>query len=109
MACPAKWLLKRALEPMLPHDLLHRPKQGFTLPLARWLRHELRPRIEALKIRSAVADAGLFAPAGLHRLVTEHGTGQRDHTAILWAILMLEAFLSVQRTAFTLPRQPVAA
>ena len=87
-----KRLLKRALEPLVPHELLYRPKQGFTLPLAKWLRGELRPRIEALATRGAIADAGLFSPSGLRRMIGEHCNGQRNHASTLWSILMLDAF-----------------
>jgi asparagine synthase (glutamine-hydrolysing) len=104
-----KRLLKRALEPLVPHELLYRPKQGFSLPLARWLRGELRPRIESLATRGAIADAGLFSPSGLRRVIGEHGDGRRDHTPILWAMLMLDAFLRTQRPALAPPRETVAA
>ncbi len=104
-----KWLLKRALEPLVPHDLLYRPKQGFTLPLATWLRRDLRPRIEALGRCSGLLDSGLFAPSGLRRLAAEHGSGRRDHTAILWSMLMLEAFMTAHRPARTSSYQTAAA
>jgi asparagine synthase (glutamine-hydrolysing) len=102
-----KLVLKRALEPHLPPALLHRPKQGFTLPLAGWLRGALRPRLEALCGPGALADAGLFRPRGLRRLVAEHGAGVRDHTPLLWALMMLDEFLSGQPRAAA--DEPLAA
>ncbi|MEO7500322.1 MAG: XrtA/PEP-CTERM system amidotransferase, partial [Casimicrobiaceae bacterium] len=42
-----KWLLKKAMEPRLPHEVLYRPKMGFAVPLARWFRGPLRERVRA--------------------------------------------------------------
>ncbi len=93
-----KVILKRALEPLVPHELLYRPKQGFTLPLAAWLRGELRPRLDALSREGGrLAETGFFDPGGLQRLVEAHVSGRRDHTPALWALLMFDAFLARMR------------
>lgn len=89
-----KVLLKKALEPLLPREVLYRPKQGFSLPLAAWLRGDLAERLEELARPSApLLGTGLFAPAGLRRLIDEHRSGRRDHARPLWALLMFDAFL----------------
>jgi asparagine synthase (glutamine-hydrolysing) len=90
-----KLVLKRALQPHLPAELLHRPKQGFTLPLAGWLRRELRPRLETLCNRGPLTDIGLFQPAGLRRLAADHAAARRDHTPLLWGLLMLDSVLGL--------------
>jgi hypothetical protein len=54
-----KYLLKKAMEPMLPHDVLYRPKMGFAVPLARWFRGPLKQRV-----RDACWASGCSAPAG---------------------------------------------
>jgi asparagine synthase (glutamine-hydrolysing) len=93
-----KLVLKRALEPFVPHDLLYRPKQGFSLPLARWLREDLRPRVASLGDAGPLADSGLFDRSGLQRLAAEHASGRRDHTPIIWALLMFDAFCRTGQT-----------
>lgn len=85
-----KFVLKKALEPLLPHDVLYRPKMGFAVPLKRWFRGPLREQIRATVTGPALRDLGLFDGATLNRLVDEHLRGQRDHTAVLWALLMFQ-------------------
>jgi asparagine synthase (glutamine-hydrolysing) len=88
-----KYLLKKAVEPLLPHDLLYRPKQGFSVPLRSWLRNELAGHVEALVSASKLTDCGLFDGGFLRRLATEHRSGRVDHGRTLWALIMFDAFL----------------
>ena len=89
-----KFIFKKMLEPDLPHEVLYRPKMGFRVPLAAWLRGPLRGHVhDALCGRSALTESGWFEPAVLERLVHQHGSGRRDHSATLWKLLMLDAFL----------------
>lgn len=89
-----KAVLKRSLEPLVPHELLYRPKQGFGMPIAAWLRGNLRSVITRAIASPVLLDAGYFKPDVLRRLVSEHTAGQRDHSAALWSILMFERFLA---------------
>lgn len=89
-----KYILKKALEPLVPHDLLYRPKQGFGVPLSAWLRGPLLPTIQRAMSSSVLLDTGYFQAEALNGLVTAHASGRRDHTATLWAMLMLERFLA---------------
>ncbi|NBC32106.1 MAG: amidotransferase 1, exosortase A system-associated [Alphaproteobacteria bacterium] len=99
-----KAILKRALAPLLPHELLHRPKMGFSIPLADWLRGALAGRCTALAEGSALAASGLFDTAAIRRLVTEHRRGTRDHARALWALIMFEAFLEGPAAGAGLPQ-----
>jgi asparagine synthase (glutamine-hydrolysing) len=89
-----KVVLKKSLEPHVPHELLYRPKQGFGTPMASWLRGKLQPIIRKAVSSPVLLDAGYFKPEALSRLVDEHTTGSRDHQAVLWSVLMLERFLA---------------
>lgn len=89
-----KYILKKALEPLVPHDLLYRPKQGFGVPLSAWLRGPLLPTIQRAMSSPVLLDTGYFKAEALNGLVTAHASGRRDHTATLWAMLMLERFLA---------------
>lgn len=86
-----KYLLKKAMEPHLPHDVLYRKKMGFGVPLARWFRGPLRERLRKDLLSGGLADTGLFNGDYLTRLVNEHQDGRRDHSAPLWTLLMFQA------------------
>ena len=88
-----KYIFKKALEPDLPHDVLYRTKMGFSVPLAAWLRGPLAKRVREALLDGALAKCGYFEPSTLARLVREHIGGRRDHSATLWSLLMLDAFL----------------
>jgi asparagine synthase (glutamine-hydrolysing) len=101
-----KQVLKRALEPLIPRELLAGQKRGFSVPLAQWLRHGLDARLEAVGANGRLADAGIVAPVGYRAVVEEHQRGVRNHGQLLWALLMLDAFLA---RADGGTRQPLAA
>ena len=88
-----KYVLKKALEPLLPHDLLYRPKMGFSVPLASWFRGPLRGRVRDAVLGDGMAATGIFNMDFLHAVVQQHQSGVRDYSASLWSLLMFEAFL----------------
>lgn len=91
-----KALLKSAMEPLLPKDILYRPKMGFSVPMARWLRGPLAARMQSSVLGPRMLDCGHFRPEALQRLVNEHLGGMADHSTALWMLLMFEAFLRLQ-------------
>jgi asparagine synthase (glutamine-hydrolysing) len=91
-----KYMLKKALEPYLPHDIMYRRKMGFSIPLGEWFRGPLKERLREAVTAPRMADTGLFNMANLERLYDEHISGRRDHQAALWSLLMFEAFLRHQ-------------
>ncbi|HEX7325066.1 MAG TPA: XrtA/PEP-CTERM system amidotransferase [Rhodanobacteraceae bacterium] len=88
-----KYVFKKALEQDLPHDVLYRPKMGFSVPLAAWFRGPLHAPLQAALRRGALAESGWFDRTVLDRLVSQHASGRRDHSATLWKLLMLDAFV----------------
>jgi asparagine synthase (glutamine-hydrolysing) len=88
-----KYLLKKSMEPRLPHDILYRPKMGFSVPLARWFRGPLRQRVRDAVLGPRLAETGWFNRQYLEHLVDAHDSGARDYSAPLWTLLMFEAFL----------------
>ena len=88
-----KFIFKKALEPMLPNDVLYRPKMGFSVPLARWFRGPLKDRVQKALLGETLASTGLFNRDYLQHLVDAHQSGARDYSAPLWTLLMFEAFL----------------
>ncbi|MBV2218129.1 MAG: amidotransferase 1, exosortase A system-associated [Diaphorobacter sp.] len=92
-----KYLFKKAMEPLLPHEVLYRPKMGFSVPLARWFRGPLKARVRAAVLGETLAATGMFNPRYLAHLVDAHQSGARDYSASLWTLLMFEAFLRQQQ------------
>ncbi|MFN4291470.1 MAG: XrtA/PEP-CTERM system amidotransferase [Permianibacter sp.] len=91
-----KYLLKKAMEPHLPHDLMYRRKMGFAVPLAAWFRGPLRERIRSELLHGPLADSGLFNRAYLQTLLDQHQSGLRDFSAPLWTLMMFARFLANQ-------------
>ena len=88
-----KFLLKKAMEPQLPHDILYRPKMGFSVPLARWFRGPLKQRVRDAVLGERLLSTGWFNRGYLQHLVDAHQAGSSDYSAPLWTLLMFEAFL----------------
>ena len=89
----SKYVLKKAMEPYLPSDIMYRPKMGFAVPLARWLRGPLRARVRETLLGTQMAESGIFNSATIRRLVEQHESGARDHSTPIWTLLMFDAFL----------------
>jgi asparagine synthase (glutamine-hydrolysing) len=84
-----KFLLKRAMEPWLPSELITRRKQGFGVPIAAWLRTDLRDLSWDVLTDSTARSRGLFRPESVSGLLTAHERGT-DHSRQLWALIQLE-------------------
>ncbi|MGH8177835.1 MAG: XrtA/PEP-CTERM system amidotransferase [Steroidobacter sp.] len=91
-----KHVLKRALEPVLPKEVLYREKMGFAVPLDSWFRGSLKDHIADTVRGSRLRDSGIFEPAMLSRIVADHQSGRRDYSTALWSLLMFDGFLQSQ-------------
>lgn len=87
-----KFLFKKALEPYLPRKVLYRPKMGFAVPLANWFRSSLSEHVRHRVLGGALTNTGFFNKQFLKQLIDEHQSGSAQHSGILWALLMFEAF-----------------
>jgi asparagine synthase (glutamine-hydrolysing) len=85
-----KWLLRKALGDLLPHEILYRRKRGFGIPHARWLRGELRPMLHDTLSSNRVYERGFLQRATVERLMAEHDSGRVNHGLRLWNLLWLE-------------------
>ncbi|MBL9125286.1 MAG: asparagine synthase (glutamine-hydrolyzing) [Planctomycetaceae bacterium] len=85
-----KRILIEAFGELLPPAILRRRKMGFGVPLEHWFRRELRAFTRDVLLSSRCLDRGYFRPAAVTRLVDEHQAGRFDHSAKLWALLVLE-------------------
>jgi asparagine synthase (glutamine-hydrolysing) len=89
-----KWLMKKALEPYLPKDVLYRPKMGFVTPISAWFRKALAEEAAALGRSKLLASTGWFDLAAIEKLAADHKAGRAEHGRTLWQLLMLERSLT---------------
>lgn len=89
-----KYLMKRAMEAYLPHDILYRDKMGFVTPISDWFRGPLAEEATAVATRSALAQSGWFDPAAMAHAAEEHRAGLADHGRLLWQLLVLDKSLT---------------
>ncbi len=103
-----KYALRRALEPIVPAHVLHRPKLGFPVPIRHWLRAG-----ELLEWAYATADSSqaghLVDVPAVRRMLDEHRNGVSDHSRRLWTVLifMLWHAIFVERSVVPQIREPV--
>ena len=85
-----KRILKKAVEDLLPHSILYRPKLGFPTPWSGWLAGPQFDVIQNLLLEPRSMERGLFKPSAVGRLFEEHRSGYRDHYDRIWRLLNLE-------------------
>lgn len=88
-----KWALREVLYKHVPKALIERPKKGFSIPLAQWLRGPLREWAEGLLNEQRLQQEGYFHPAPIRKLWAEHVSGKSDYALKLWGVLMFQAWL----------------
>src|SRR5436305_8877676 len=81
-----KVLLRKAVEPLLPREVVHGRKRGFSIPAAAWLRGELEPFARETLSPETLRRQGFFLPETVSRLVGEHAAGMEDRSRQLWGL-----------------------
>ncbi len=85
-----KYLLKKAVQDLVPAEILHRPKQGFGVPIQEWINQQLRSRLRETLTESRTRQRGYLDARYVDVLLDEHERGRRDHSMQLWSLFMLE-------------------
>lgn len=85
-----KYVLKRAMEAYLPHDIIYRPKAGFGVPLRRWVRNEFKPLIQELLAPKPLNARGMFDPAAVARMIAADEEGRIDASYTILSMLSIE-------------------
>jgi asparagine synthase (glutamine-hydrolysing) len=88
-----KYLLKKAVAPWLPATIVERPKKGFGVPIAEWLRGPIRPMARDLLAPSKLRREGYLDPERVTKMLDEHEKGTLDHRKPLWTLLAFEMWL----------------
>jgi asparagine synthase (glutamine-hydrolysing) len=95
-----KYILKKAMEGIVPDSILYRPKQGFGVPINDWINAQLNERIVGDLGEQRTLERGYFEKSYIHTLLKEHKVGRRDHSHQLWLLWMFELwhrkFIDVQ-------------
>ncbi len=105
-----KWALRQILYRHVPRALIERPKQGFAVPLAAWLRGPLRGWADDLLSATSLRHSGWLEPDAIVARWQEHRTGRKDWSQSLWAVLMLRGWLDrYSSAADQLQRESVGA
>jgi asparagine synthase (glutamine-hydrolysing) len=104
-----KWILREAGKGLVPDSVFEQPKRGFAVPLKHWFRNELRHRLEALLSTDRVVYEYVDHES-VKRVIREHLTGRRDHSWLLWRLMVLDLWLvALGRGELALPLAPLAA
>ena len=90
-----KWLLKKAAESWLPHDVIYRRKRGLSVPIAGWINGGLRNDTDRLLAPERLRAQGLISEPYVSRLLAEHRSGRANHAKPLWALVMLQYWFEV--------------
>jgi asparagine synthase (glutamine-hydrolysing) len=85
-----KYILKKAIEPLLPKSILERPKKGFGIPIAEWLKGRLNPLMHDLLAPERLKDQGLFNEKFVSKLISEHEKNIASHHKQLWTLLVFQ-------------------
>ncbi len=104
-----KWILRELLGRHVPTPLFDRPKTGFVVPLAEWLRGELRDWAESLLDEGRLADEGYLDPRPVRALWEQHLAGRFDWHGRLWVVLMFQAWMERQGRSRTRTRTRTTA
>ena len=103
----SKYIFKQAVGPLLPAEIIDRPKKGFSVPLELWFRGELKEMAHDTLLGRRAMDRGYFRRQTVERLLSEHVTGVKNWHEHLWNLLMLElwhrTFIDERPTMFESP------
>ncbi|HEV2176892.1 MAG TPA: asparagine synthase (glutamine-hydrolyzing) [Terriglobia bacterium] len=93
-----KYLLKRAVEPWLPREIVYRQKRGFSVPIAEWMRTGLRPLVDETLAKDKLERDGLFNAGFVRRLLEAHWSGRADNRKTLWTLLCFQLWYDRAKT-----------
>jgi asparagine synthase (glutamine-hydrolysing) len=98
-----KYILKQALEGIVPPQIITRKKHGFGVPIGRWFRKDLKHYLSEILLSSESLNRGYFQPELLRQLIEEHQSGKCDNAHKLWTLLTLEIWhrIFIDQTAYS--------
>jgi len=85
-----KWVLKKAMEPYLPRDIIYRPKTGFGAPVRTWIQNDLKEIMRDLLSIDSINRRGLFSATNVEMLIIDNNQGKVDASYTLFSLLCVE-------------------
>ncbi|MBU1487680.1 asparagine synthase (glutamine-hydrolyzing) [bacterium] len=85
-----KYILKKAMKKRLPKGIANRPKKGFGIPVARWIKGELKELVLDMVNPTKIKREGFFCPQYIDRLLADHFKGRKDNRKLIWTLLVFE-------------------
>jgi asparagine synthase (glutamine-hydrolysing) len=89
-----KWILKKAMEPYLPKNILYRPKTGFGAPLRSWIRGPLRTYVDDVLSTERLTRRNIFDVSAVRKLIADNQQGREDAAYTIFSILCIEIWCS---------------
>lgn len=90
-----KFILKQAVEDLLPHEIVYRKKMGFPTPWESWLAGQQLDDVKRILLEPRSLERGLFRRDAINRIFAEHRSKSRDHATRIWRLLNLEIWFRV--------------
>jgi asparagine synthase (glutamine-hydrolysing) len=90
-----KYIFRKAMQDVLPRELLQQPKAGFAAPVDYWLARDLKEMVDDLLSESQIQKRGLFRPEAVRAFVDEHRSGVQDWSMQIWQLLTLELWMQI--------------
>jgi asparagine synthase (glutamine-hydrolysing) len=87
-----KWIFKKTMERLLPHQNIYRKKEGFSIPIKHWLRTELKDLLYDYLSSRRIQEGGLFRYDFIAKMIDQHMKQRENFSHQLWALLVFEAW-----------------
>jgi len=85
-----KYILKKTAKEMLPNEIIHRTKKGFGVPVAKWIKDELKDFILDILDEKKIKREGVFNPKFIGDLLEDHFNGTKDNRKLIWTLVVFE-------------------
>lgn len=85
-----RYAFRRAIRGLVPDEILRRPKKGFNIPVAHWIRGPMKSFVGDTLSESRLRHHGLFDSGRVRLLLDQHWAGRHDHRKIIWTLLMFQ-------------------
>jgi asparagine synthase (glutamine-hydrolysing) len=85
-----KWFFKKAMEGILPNDIIYRQKEGFSIPIKNWLKSDLRDLMMMYLSENRIKDSGFFNYDYIQKMITEHLDNKQNHAHRLWPLILFQ-------------------
>jgi asparagine synthase (glutamine-hydrolysing) len=88
-----KYILRQAMSPILPTEVLRQPKAGFAAPVDYWLANEMRDAVDDVLSETQIRKRNLFRPSAVRSMIAQHRRGEQDWSMQIWQFLTLELWM----------------